>query len=288
MPSIARVPRGRRSGSHRTGVAPWTVTLTLVLSMMCARLASAQATHHNHDDEFEFTHPLVTESPSPDTKIRLDFTDLQLGEDGVDAGEQSYRLEAEYAFQPWVSIEVNVPYVTRHIGGRSAGSGVGSAEAALKLASFRLAERGILLGGGVEFGLPTGQSSEGIGSDHLVEVSPYADIGYMRGSLELVGFTNLSFTTNRRIDEPAERELEYSFSGMYHFTPVVSGLLELDGASALAGEESGTSSFNLSPGILVHPRVDDGHLLFGISAGFPITGARELDRRILFSAFYHF
>ena len=285
MSSISHSSRAPRCVHHYAGATPLTIALVLLVGMLCARSASAQST--GDEDEFEFTHPLVTESPSPDTKVRLDFADLTEA-DGAQASERIYRLEAEYALQPWVSIEVNVPYVTRRIAGVPSASGIGNAEAALKLASFRLAPHGALLGGGVEFGLPTGQARDGIGSDHLVEVGPYVVAGYMHGPIELVGFTTLSFTVNRRVDEPPERELEYNLSGMLHVTPVIAGLLELDGTSPLVGDGSGATSFNFSPGILVHPRVANGHFLFGVSAGIPITSTREFSRRLLFSAFYHF
>lgn len=287
MPSISRSSRAKRCLHHhrRTGAASLAIAMSLLFVAPLARTVSAQSV--GETDEFEFTHPLVTESPSPDTKIRLDFANLTTV-DGESAGESTYRLEAEYAIRPWVSLEVNVPYVTHRSGGRAAGSGMGDAEAALKLASFRLAPHGALLGGGVELGIPTGDAADGIGSDHLVEVSPYVDAGYMRGPVELVGFTTLSFTTNRHADEPRERELEYSFSGMFHFTQVVAGLLELDGTSPLAGEESSATRFNLSPGILLHPPVAGGHLLVGASVGVPITETHEFHRRLLFSAFYHF
>jgi hypothetical protein len=279
-----RVPRR----AHRSLDASLALALTFLflLGALCGRSAPAQS--FTEGEEFEFTHPLVTESPSPDTKVRFDFIDARGKEDGVRRSERTYRLEAELAFRPWISIEVNVPYVSRRIAGLPTESGIGDAEAALKLASFKLVPHGVLLGGGVELGLPTGDAGDGIGSDHIVEVSPYVDGGYMRGPVELVGFMTMSFATNRRADEPRERALEYNLSGMLHFTPIVAGLLELDGESPLAGEGSRATRFDLSPGVLVHPRVANGHILVGASASFPITHAREFSRRLLFSAFYHF
>jgi hypothetical protein len=287
MPSTSHRAGARQRVRHRAEALSSGFALSLLLGALCAASASAQSPTGG-DEEFEFTHPLVTESPSPDTKVRLDVLDTRETSESEHISERTYQLEAEYAFQPWISVEVNVPYLVRGITGQAAQSRIGDSEAALKLASFALEPHGALVGGGVEFGLPTGNEREGIGSDHLVEVSPYVDGGYRRGPVELVGFTTFSVTTNRRMGEPADREFEYNLGGMLHFTPVVAGLMELDGASPLAGEGSKATRFNLSPGILAHPHIGNGHILFGVCAGFPITEARDFDRRLLFSGFYHF
>ncbi len=275
--------RRRASRLIRISVA---IALVFATGALYVPLATAQSVDTEH--EFEFTHPLVTESPSPDTKIRLDYFDGRTTDAGVHIGEQIFRVEAEYAFLPWVSVEANLPYVRRQTATRTIGSGVGNAEVALKLADFAMEPHGVLLGGGVEFGLPTGNDREGLGSDHLMEVAPYVDGGYMHGSVEVVAFTTYSFTTRRRPDDPPERELEYNVSGMLHFTPVLAGLVEMDAATVLAGEDPHTTRVNVSPGVLVHPRFADRHILFGVSVGIPVSDSRELSRRLLFSAFYHF
>ena len=56
--------------------------------------------HSEHDHGLHFSHPLVAESPSPDTKIRFDYVFQSIAgeEDEGGADRQSFVLEAEYAF----------------------------------------------------------------------------------------------------------------------------------------------------------------------------------------------
>ncbi len=61
-----------------------------------------------------FSHPLVSESPSPDTKVRLDYFflgDIKEEHEGEEEifSEHTIRLEEEYAFNRNVSLEVDVP-----------------------------------------------------------------------------------------------------------------------------------------------------------------------------------
>ena len=78
--------------------------------------------HDPHDGPIHFAHPLFTESPSPDTKLRVDYLFRQVTS-GVH--EHSMRLEGEYAFTPSISIEANIPITSRSESGTSVNS-VGS------------------------------------------------------------------------------------------------------------------------------------------------------------------
>src|SRR6266404_7474660 len=146
--------------------------------------------HGDHEGPLHFAHPIFTESPSPDTKLRLDYLFRQISST---TRENSMRLEAEYAFNPSVSIEANIPVTSRSESGTTANS-VGSGEIALKLANFGQAERGLLFGGGLAVGVPTGNDRKAIGSGHIFELEPYVDAGYKHGEAELVSFLAYSTT----------------------------------------------------------------------------------------------
>jgi hypothetical protein len=113
--------------------------------------ASADSSHD--DNRLHFSHPLITESPSPDTKARLDYV---FADEPDDAKRHTFRFEGEYALAPWLSLEVDVPYTLLDVEGEPNRNHLDTVEGGLKYANFGLADYGLLLGGGLELGLPTG------------------------------------------------------------------------------------------------------------------------------------
>lgn len=95
--------------------------------------AQAQGDEHQHRDSggLHFAHPLITESVSPDTKIRLDyrFLDLEGGR------RNTVAFEGEYAFHRAFSTEVGIPYTSLDREEMTDGSSLGNTEIALKFAN---------------------------------------------------------------------------------------------------------------------------------------------------------
>lgn len=239
--------------------------------------------HDDHDGPIHFSHPMFTESPSPDTKLRLDYLFRQITSS---SREHSMRIEAEYAFTPNVSLEANIPLTRRSESGTTANA-VGSGELALKLASFAAAKRGLLFGGGVAVGVPTGNDRKAIGSSHIVEIEPYVDAGYKRGEAELVSFLSFSTTTHRRSDEAREDGISLAVSGLYHVAERVETLVELQTARAIAGDEKGRQTAAVGLGAKYHiGRVH--HLVLGIAGRVPVTHDRDSEHEVLLSALWHF
>jgi len=196
------------------------------------------------------------------------------------------RLEAEYAFTPSVSIEANIPVTSRSESGTSANS-VGSGEIALKLANYGLADRGLLFGGGLALGVPTGNDRKAIGSGHIFDLEPYVDAGYKHGKAELVSFLSYSTTIHRRTDEPNEEDVALAVSGLYHVTERVESLLEFQTIRTVGGPEVGRQTAAIGAGIKYHvPNVHQ--LLFGLGGRVPLTTDRESEHEILISALWHF
>lgn len=110
----------------------------------------------SHHARLHFFHPMIAESVSPDTKVRIDhqFFDFPDG-----AEEHSGVLEAEYAFHPGFSIEVGLPYTYTQ-------TALGNLEVMLKFANYAFEEAGLLLGYGVEMGFPTNGSPDGHADEH--------------------------------------------------------------------------------------------------------------------------
>jgi len=255
---------------------------------------------HSHSNRgLHFSHPLITESPSPDTKFRVDYIfldvdgeieDEELGEEGEGPSkfkENTIVLEFEYAFTRNISIEADIPYTFHNVDGGSNENNFNNIEVALKLATFIFEQYGVLLGGGIEFGLPTGDDHKGIGSDNILEIEPFLSFGYKLDNFELVSFLSLGFPVNQKGDQDEGEELGYNVSMLYHITDYLEGLIEFDGETVLSGEEEGESVLNMDPGIKIAP-FNNKDIKIGVGAGFPLTRDEEFKYRIVASLFYHF
>lgn len=239
---------------------------------------------HTHDG-LHFSHPLVTESVSPDTKLRFDY---DFGDLEGDATENGIGLEGEYAFHRSFSIEIGVPYVFANPEAGSADLRLGNIEVGLKFANYAFEDAGLLLGYGMEFGLPTGDDDTGIGSDNIIELEPFLNLGLKTGKWEWIGFAKFGIPTNQDPGQEIETEFGLNLSSLYHVTDRVQALLELDGEAVLSGEEAGEESeYFLTPGFKVTPF---SHQQFRAGAGlrFPLSKDTELQFMTLVSLFYHF
>ncbi len=234
-----------------------------------------------HPHGRHFSHPIFTESVSPDTKVRFDFG----REWETDGTVSELEVEAEYAFHPSFSVEIVGPYafVSPDVGPGE--NGGGNVELALKFANFAFAQRGLLLGYGLALGMPTGDETKGIGSGHLWEIEPFLSMGIAAGNLELVNLTRFGIPTNQDVGEEVETEIHYDFAALYHFNARLQGLLELNGAVGLSGDEAGQGIVSISPGIKFAPLAVRA-LFVGVGGSFPL-GDEVLDARLKLSFFYH-
>jgi len=278
---VPRPRRSRRGRCHR--LLPALVAAGLLAAAPPGARADDEPAGDHHHAPLHFSHPLIAESPSPDTKVRLDV----FGLDEEEGDATSFRLEAEYAFHPSFSIELDVPYTRLAPDGGGSVSSLDTVGIGLKFANFAFADKGLLLGYGVELGLPTGDDGKGIGSDHLVEVETFLSLGYKRDRFELVTFVEFGIPTNQEEDDEFETELGLQVSLLYHLSSRLQLLLEADGERVLSGEEEGETVVNLSPGVKVKAAAGSAWWI-GAAAGFPLSNEEEFDRRLLLSAFYHF
>ena len=268
----------------------FTCFIFLILLTANSNSLSAHEGESHAEKGLHFSHPLISESPSPDTKIRLDyfFMDIE-GEEEQGGGLKNHtiRLEAEYAFSRNISIEVDAPYTFINPDEGIGVDHLNNIEVGLKLASFIFEQYGLLLGGGIEFGIPTGDDQKGIGSDHILEIEPFLSMGYKYNNFELVSFVSLGFPVNQDDGEDESDEFGYNVSLLYHLTNGIEVLLEIDGEVALNGEEDGESILNIDPGIKILPfNNKDIHIGFG--AGFPLTEDEAFEYRLIGSLICHF
>ena len=249
-------------------------------------LATTIQPQHHHDEELHFSHPLIVESPSPDTKVRFDYFYRRF-RTGQKATEHTARVEFEYAFRPTFSVEINLPYTFRHVEGDPRVNHADSLDVALKFANLALKDRHILLVYGVEFGLPTGSDSKGIGSSHVIDVAPYFGAGLKKDKVEVVAFSSVSVPTNKKVGDEDATTLGYQLSFLFKPTPSIQPVIEFDGRTGLTGLERGNTVINLSPGIKFRPAHSE-HWQIGAGVGFPVTGRKDFNTRFVASAFYHF
>lgn len=247
-----------------------------------AQADDADCSDHGHSHGLHFSHPLFTESVSPDTKVRFDFGRVWESE----GNETELELEAEFAIDRTFSVEIVFPYTFLQPDEDPSTDRVGNLEIALKFANFAFEDHGILLGYGVEFGLPTGDQDEGIGSDHLWEIAPFLNIGAVVGGFEFVTWTRFGIPVNQNAAEEVETEFQYDFSTLYHVSNRIEALLELNGEAGLSGGAAGSGTIAIAPGVKVAPFADSP-LLVGAGVSIPLTH-EERDASLKIALFWHF
>lgn len=260
--------------------------------LMLTNITYAQHSHaedskqSGHHTGLHFVHPLFTESVSPDTKMRLDY---QLQQPGSTSETE---LEGEYAFSRIFSIETGVHYDPE-------ANSIGDTHLLFKFANYALEEQGILLGYGLSLDLPTGsghghRTDESHGQEpaghqqeeNIYQVSPFFNAGVKAGSLELVGWTLFHIPTNQNHQEDVSTNMEYNISALFHLSPRIQPLLELNGTQRLSGTVAEDNLY-LSPGLRVK-LLKETPLIIGLGTQLPITENQGVDTRFLVSAFYHF
>jgi hypothetical protein len=253
-----------------------------------ARLAAQHDDDHdaNHGHgSLHFSHPMVTESPSPDTKFRLDAA-FESGDEPPASHTVGLRGEFEYAFSPAMSLAVVAPFVrvTSPRGART--SSLGNVELSAKLASYAFAGSGALVGGGLSVGLPTGSDAKAIGSGHLYEVAPFVDAAVRRDNVEIVGMLTYSANANRNAADPNETSLTLDGSVLWRFGPQVELLGEMSTSRSSGTPERAKFETFLAPGLKWHPAAWP-KLAFGVAGILGVGDARKINA-LQTSAFYHF
>lgn len=277
------------------------VFLVILATVLPLRTADAQEHAHSHDDShgIHFTHPMFAESVSPDTKLRLDYGNR--GREAEDARSE-LEVEGEFAFTRFFSIEAGVHFDPE------AGE-LGETHLVAKLANYALEESGILLGYGMEFGLPTG-SEHGHGGVHeheeaphdeepgephvhteagedIYHITPFLNAGWMAGDWELVGWSLFEIPTNQEVQENVGTALRFNGSLLFHASERISALVEGFGRTGLSGAGSDRTVVSVGPGLRAQI-LPQRPLVLGTALAFPVTDHRDFDTRLLVSAFWHF
>jgi hypothetical protein len=244
----------------------------------------AEHAHAHAHPGVDLTHPIVTESPLPETHLRVDYNFGHAGSGQAHA----LTAAAEYAFTPNLSLEAVLPYVVLDPDDDAgARGGIGDVAVAVKLATYALVERHVVPAIGIEAIIPTGDEERGIGSDHVLELEPFVRVGYWAGPFEFIGALAVGIPLNQSADEADEEEfaLAYNLSSVLHLADDVQALIELHGESIFGDADE--TEFQVSPGVTFQP-FPDKSITIGVGASLPLTSQSEFDYVINFMTIVHF
>jgi opacity protein-like surface antigen len=244
---------------------------------------------HGHGDDphhtgLFFGNAIIGETPSPHSEVRVKYV-LE-----HDKGGDAHGFEAgiELAFARWISLEAEVPYaIVDGRDGAEDADGFDNIAFGIKLASFAFEEHGVLVGGGIEFELPTGDEEDGIGSDHVLVVEPFVTAGVKRGAFAAIGRVGFAVPVNEERAEEDEVDLTivYHAALYWHTSERVTLLLEFDGESVVSGDES-EDVLNVSPGVKVRPF--DSDVEIGAAVSLPVLDDPGFDVKVTVAVFFHF
>ena len=264
------------------------VFLFILFSFFTTRYVIAQEHHSEeeaHHEGLHFSHPLFTESISPDTKFRFDYQYSKI-DDNTKSSE--LHLEYEYAFNRAFSIAVTAPYVFISETNQNNLSNLGNIELSFKFANYVFEHSNLLLGYGFSIGLPTGSLEKGIGSNYVTDLEPFFNIGYMINNFEFTLFSTFGIPANLHQGESVENDLNLQLATIYNITYRFQGVLEFNRESIINGNSNNSAGWYIAPGIKAVPFKNIDKIILGLGIRFPLSNSREFNTQILFSTFYHF
>lgn len=246
--------------------------------------ATVQGANAERAGLLEFSEPAIASDPSLGTQIRLDHR----FRDEADGERYTAELEMEFMVAPWASLELSVPYTYHDPEDGGGRQNLDSVSLEIKLASYALAESGILLGTGLELVLPTGEDRKGIGSNNEIWLEPYVAIGAKFNRFEIISSLALGIPANQSKDDRPGVDLEIGFNTamIYRAASQYSLFLELDGESVLQGSEEEVV-LNGTAGLLWRP-FDTEDFVFGFGASVPLTRDQEFSVQTIFWTSYDF
>jgi hypothetical protein len=273
----------------------WWITLSFSFYLGLLSMASAQTKNNTtatsetaastkEKDQLEFSHPLVTESISPDTKIRFTYLNTKINSLIT---SQTNVLELEYAPVPGFSIHLDVPYSTLKQRGTSSFSNLDNIELTFKFANFAFARHNVLLGYGIGFGLPTGNDNKGIGSNHILNIEPFLNGGYMWRKWEWTAYFTFSVPTYQRENESIQSSLQSRVTALYHLNNYWQLVSEFGNERDISRSSNQNSNYDLLEGFKYFPF---GHVpwIIGAAVREPIGTNSDLNFQWLLTLFYHF
>ncbi len=244
----------------------------------------AQKNESSHEDHFEFSHPIFTESISPDSKIRFNYANTKVADS---LSSHGFNLEMEFAPVRTFSIHLDIPYTVLKSKSASSLSHLEDIELAFKFANFALAKHRVLFGYGVSLGFPTGSARKGIGSDHIFSINPFLNGGVMWRRWEWTAYFTFNIPTNQLSQEDLQPGLESRLTALYHLDPRWELLLEAGNSTEIGHRSVMEKNYDIAEDIKFRPNPEKPWIL-AIGVRQPLGQNSEFKFQGMFSLFYHF
>jgi hypothetical protein len=238
----------------------------------------------NGEEHMEFSHPLITESISPDTKVRFTFLDTKAKNNVL---SQTYDLELEYSPVPSFSIHLDVPYSVLKPTGNHSISNLDEIELTFKFANFAFANHNFLLGYGITFGLPTGDQTKGIGNNHIWDINPFLNGGIIWKRWEWTAYFIFGIPSNQYTNENIQTGLESRLTALYHISSRWEVLIEAGNTSQIIHFNKDERSYDLTEGVKFRPDPDKPWII-ALGVRHPVFQNNEIKLQGIVSVFYHF
>ena len=244
----------------------------------------AQKNGKAKEDHFEFSHPIFTESISPDTKIRFNYVNTK-----VDSAMYSHGFDLEMEYSPVraFSLHLDIPYTVLKPKGASALSHFEDVELALKFANFAFAKHKVLVGYGVSFGFPTGSDLKGIGSSHIFSIDPFFNGGVMWRKWEWTAYFTFDIPTHQQLQENLQTGLESRITALYHLDPHFQLLVEAGNSTEIGHRTATEKNYDIAEGFKYQPDPEKPWIL-ALGVREPLGTNTEFKFQGMFSLFYHF
>lgn len=244
----------------------------------------AQKNEKAHEDHLEFSHPLFTESISPDTKIRFNYINTNVDDSLTSHG---FNLEMEYSPVPAFSLHLDIPYTVLKPKGVTTLSHLEDIELAIKFANFAFAKHKVLVGYGVSFGFPTGSDFKRIGSSHIFSIDPFFNGGVMWKRWEWTAYFTFDIPTHQQPQEDLPTGLVSRLTALYHLDPHWQLLAEAGNSKEIGHAAATKGNYDIAEGIKYRPNPEKPWIL-ALGVREPLGDNSEFQFQGMFSVFYHF
>src|SRR5262245_52404671 len=231
--------------------------ITGLVLVLCCTAAPAYAQYVEPD--ITFFYPLVTRRPIIERELEFQMNHTK----GLDARETEVTAAIEWPLLPRLQFEVEVPFVVLDPDAGKTVAGFGDLELQLKYQVFKSVQHRALVAFGLEYKLPSGSRSRGLGGEHAIE--PFLTAGIALGPFDLIGEVAYEWVLNGD-EQPREQEFSASVAIAYPASRWFTPLLELVTVTQTRGpagpelEQGGEESLRhrtqvyLVPGFNIHPR----------------------------------